>query len=535
MLCAVPCRFSAVILLVLVAPLAVDGAPEEGRNRPNILVILADDMGYSDLGCYGSEISTPNLDALATGGLRYAQFYNTARCWPTRSALLTGYYAQQVAADSLPGVNQGGHRVRPAWGRLLPELLKPYGYHSYHAGKWHINGSAIEGGFQRSYRMADHNRFFTPRHHSLDGKGLPKKTLKDDYYVTTGIADYAIDFLREHHAQHQGKPFFEYVAFTSPHFPLHAPADDIARYAGRYNAGWDAVRAARWERMQQTALPDVRLSRLEPKIGPPYDFPESLALLGAGEVNRERAWDSLSPQQQDFQAAKMEIHAAMIDRMDQEIGRIVTTLKQLGEYENTVIFFLSDNGASAEIMVRGDGHDPAADPGSASSYLCLGPGWSSAANTPFRRHKTWVHEGGIATSMIVHWPAHIEAPGAWRQAVGHVIDIAPTILELAGGRWPEQHGGQDVPRSPGRSLVKTFSKDIPLQREALWWFHEGNRAIRAGDWKLVAARNNPWELYDLSEDRAETRNLADRLPDRVAQLSTLWNEYASAFQELATH
>ncbi|MCH2115119.1 MAG: arylsulfatase [Pirellulales bacterium] len=519
------------LFIVLFGSAAAAVQPDELR-RPNILLILADDMGYSDLGCYGSEISTPHLDALAAGGLRYSQFYNTARCWPTRAALLTGYYAQQVNRDALPVTRVKTKGQRPAWAQLLPALLRPLGYHSYLSGKWHVDGEPADGGFERAYVLRDQDRFFTAKNHRLDGRPLRAMTLDDKYYATTAIADYAIDFLKDHRKHYAGQPFFQYVAFTSPHFPLHAPPEDIARYADRYAVGWDRIRADRWQEIKQRGLVPGTLSRLEPGVGPPYHFSKALELLGAVEVNRELAWDALSAEQRAFQATKMAIHAAMVDRMDQEVGRIARALKQMGEYENTVIFFLSDNGASAEIMVRGDGHDLAAAPGSAASYLCLGPGWSRAANTPFRRHKTWVHEGGIATSMIVHGPTQFAAQGELRSAVGHVIDIAPTILELAGGVWPKEHDGEDVPEPPGRSLVDTFSKDQPLVRDALWWLHEGNRAIRAGDWKAVAARDEPWELYDLAQDRAETRDLAAMLPARVEQLTKLWDETTRKFQEL---
>jgi arylsulfatase len=228
----------------------------------------------------------------------------------------------------------------------------------------------------------------------------------------------------------------------------------------------------------------------------------------------------------------MALHAAMVDRMDREIGRLVAQLREMGALENTVIFFLSDNGASAEVMVRGDGHDASVPPGSADTFLCLGPGWSRAANTPFRRHKMWVHEGGIATPLIVHWPAGITAGGELRRAVGHVIDLAPTILGLAGGAWPSEFEGQQVPPQPGRDLASTFKNDADINRELLWWLHQGNRAIRVGDWKLVASRDGPWELYNLAEDRAENHNRAAEDPQRVRKLEQLWQKTTRGFQEL---
>ncbi|MCP5516311.1 MAG: arylsulfatase [Verrucomicrobiales bacterium] len=510
------------------------GAPAAAPSRPNVLVILADDMGFSDAGCYGGEIATPNLDGLAANGLRFTQFYNTARCWPTRGALMTGYYAQQVRRDTVPGVRSGGGGARPAWAGLLPEMLKPLGYRCYHSGKWHIDGPRLKAGFDRSYSMEDHDRFFSPRNHLEDDQRLPDVEHGSDFYVTTAIAAHAIRCLEDHAANHAEAPFFHYLCFTSPHFPLMAPATDIARYQGRYDVGWDAIRQARWERMTRMGLVHHTLPALEGEIGPPYDFPKAIEALGPGEVNRPRPWAELSPEQRTFQTAKMAVHAAMVDRMDQEIGKVLAQLRAMDAFDNTLVFFLSDNGASAEIMVRGDGHDPQAPPGSAASYLCLGPGWSSAANTPLRRHKTWVHEGGISTPLIAHWPNGIRARGEWRRTPGHVIDLAPTILEVAGGRWPSTREGIAVPPPPGRSLLTVFARDEGLPRESLWWLHEGNRALRAGNWKLVAdARTGRWELYDLAADRGESRDLAAAMPAKVAELERRWESQWLEVQLLA--
>lgn len=502
-----------------------------GVTRPNIVVILADDLGYSDLGCYGGEIATPHLDALAQGGLRFTQAYNTARCWPSRAALMTGYYAQQVRRDTIPGIPSGGKGVRPAWSPLVTEFLKPAGYRTYHTGKWHIDGKPLENSFDHSFEIGggQHN-FFKAAGNTDDGKS---DVQTPDYYVTTSTADHAIKYLKEHAEKFSGQPFFHYLAFTAPHFPLHAPAADIARYRDTYAKGWNEIAAERHARLTKMGMVNHPLPVMEQEIGPPYAFPEDIAKLGPDEVNRPVPWSDLSESQRAFQAGKMAIHAAMVDRMDQEIGRVVAQLKAMGVFENTLILFASDNGASAEMMVRGDGHDPAASMGSAKSFLCLGPGWSSASNTPFRRHKTWVHEGGIATPLIVHWPAGIEARGALRSDPVHLVDIVPTLLEIARVEKPVTIKGHAVQPAPGRSMVSTFSGNGKLTHDSLWWQHEDNRAIRVGDWKLVALAKGEWELYDLSKDRGEAKNLSAQMPEKVRELAALWTKQLEEAQKLA--
>ena len=501
--------------------------------KPNIIFILADDLGYSDLGCYGSEIQTPNLDTLAKNGLRFTQFYNTARCWPSRAGLLTGYYAQQVHRDALPTFPGGIQGVRQPWARLLPDFLKPAGYRSYHSGKWHIDGKVLDGGFDRSLNMNNPGNFFTARGNVIDDKPVRPPAEESGYYATIATADHAIVCLKDHATNYPDQPFFQYVAFHAPHFPLHALPQDIAKYRDKYLMGWDAMRTARFGRQKKMGITQTTLSALERYIGPPYAFPDDIKKLGPDEVNRPLPWSELTPEQRRFQATKMAIHAAMVDRMDQEIGRIIAQLKAMKSYENTVIFFASDNGASAEMMVRDGGHDPAAPPGSAKSYLCLGPGFSSACNTPFRRHKTWVHEGGITTPLIAHWPAGIRARGELRHTPGHVIDIVPTVLELAGIQKPKEWKGEPIPEAAGRSLVAAFAKDARIPRESLWWLHEGNRAVHVGDWKLVAAKGDPWELYDMRTDRAEQFNLAVKLPGKVKELERVWQDQTDRYTELA--
>ena len=527
--------------IVLAMPSFLQAGEPKAPQPPNFLIILCDDLGYSDLGCYGSEINTPQLDAIANSGRRFAQFYNTARCWPTRGALLTGYYAQQIRRDTVPGVKSGGQGTRPKWAKLLPERISKLGYHSYHSGKWHVDGLPTQNGFEKSYSLQDHDRHFHPKNHTLDDKPLPPATSSDGYYSSNEIASRAIDQLRYHQENHQGKPFFSYVAFTAPHFPLHAPQEIVDKYKPIYQQGWDRIRQQRWNKLKQLGLArDLqRPSDIETDIGPPYHFPEALQKLGTGELNRPLPWEQLSAQQKAFQADKMAVHAAMIEAMDSQIGRIFDFIKQdPARWENTLVLFLSDNGASAEIMVRGDGHNPNAAAGSAQSYLCLGPGWSSVSNTPFRRHKTWVHEGGIATPMIAHWPAGIQSDPNPVSTPYHVIDIAPTILALA-----SKHAGTEFespdPKFPGLSFAKEFQEQANRasrsESRVLWWQHEANRALRDGNLKIVASgKDSPWELYDLAQDRAETENLATQRPQELERLAKTWNELTEQFRLQAT-
>jgi len=504
--------------------------PATEQARPNVLLILADDLGFSDAACYGGEIATPNLDALAKDGLRFTQFYNTARCWPSRAAILTGYYAQQVRRDTVPGVRSGGAGTRPTWAKLLPEMLRLRGYRSYHSGKWHLDGLPLQNGFDHSYSLDDHDRHFAPRQHTEDDAPLPAAT-NGNYYSSTAIADYAIKHLQEHAAKHAAQPFFSFLAFTAPHFPVQAPAEDVARYRDHYVRGWDVMREERWQRLRDLGIGGGGLPAIERTVGPPYPFPQAIEQLGPNEVNRPLAWSDLSPVQRTFQADKMAVHAAMVDRMDREIGRVLDQIRRMGAMENTLIMFMSDNGASAEMMVRGAGHDPAAQAGSGATFLSIGPGWSSLANTPFRRHKTWVHEGGIATPLIVHWPRGITARGELRQTPAHLIDLAPTILELSKSHRTEKPGG---PPAPGKSLVPIFAKDAASSHDSIWWLHEGNRALRVKDWKIVSAgKDGPWELYNLRQDRSESQNLAAAMPEKVRELSEMWTRQTEEHFALA--
>jgi arylsulfatase len=485
-------RLLAVLSLALCAP-----GPMPSRAaamRPNVVFILADDLGFSDLGCYGGEIATPNLDALASGGLRFTQFYNTARCWPSRAALLTGYYAQQVNRDPA--------RARPRWAALLPDLLRPAGYRSYHSGKWHVDGPVLAGGFARSYLVVDQDRHFSPRNHQLDDRPLPQPKPEDGYYSTVAIAQHAIDELAGHDASHRGEPFFLYLAFTVPHFPVMAPPEDIARYRGKFQDGWDVLRVRRLERMRTLGIVNCTLSPRTPGVP---------------------AWDTLKAEEKEAWQRRMEVHAAMVDRMDREVGRVLDQVRKSGQWENTLILFASDNGASAELLVRGDGNDPAAPPGSARSFLCIEPPWANLANAPLRKSKIFTHEGGIATPLVVHWPAGFSPRGELRHTPGHLVDIVPTLLELAGTTAPTSFGGEPRPPLSGRSLVPALAGDARIERDGLWWHHQGNRAFRLGDWKIVASGPDAdWELYDLAADRGESHDLASEQPARVREMAALW-------------
>lgn len=516
-------------------PLRGSARAADGK-RPNFVLIVADDMGFSDAGCYGGEIDTPNLDCLAQNGLRFSNFYSTGRCWPSRSCIMTGYYPQQVRADP----PKGRH---PAWAQCLPKHLAPLGYRSYQSGKWHVPGapSIVEdAGFADAYNKVDENNHFKEHgDKEPDGK----------YYSATAVVDHAIRQLKGHAQDHADKPFFSYIAFIVPHFPLHALPEDIERNRERYLKGWDACREERHKRQREMGLLNCALSPRDPKTTPTWNLKEEelQKRIGPGEEGNAVPWETLNDEQKKLQATKMAIHAAMIDRMDREIGRVIEQLKAMDQLDNTVIFFVSDNGASAEQIIRGGGHDPAAPAGSAKTFLCLGPGWSTASNTPFRLHKSWSHEGGIASPLIVHWPAGLKAKGELRHDPGHFVDLLPTLLELAAGKGAgetrlrtatpgEPAAVQGAPPLPGRSLVPAFTGDGKVTHEYLYWHHLQNRALRVGDWKLVSGGSNktqPWELYDLKTDRSELENLAEKKPEKVKELSEVWEKLESDFRSQA--
>lgn len=501
--------------------------PLSGK-RPNVMLLLMDDMGFSDPGCYGGEIDTPNLDRLANKGLRFSQFYNTGRCWPTRSSILTGHYAPTVCMDPPQREN------RPAWQRLIPQYLGTLGYRSYHSGKWHVVNTQApesEGGFDRSwgYDIEQFNHFFPQEDGSTS-------------FSATAITDHALDCLKEHQADHAGTPFFHYVCYTTPHFPVQAEQEDIDKYRERYNEGWDIMREKRWRRLRDMGIVNCGLSEREPDVPAPHYLAskeEWGAQYGPGEIEYAVRWDSLSDEQKRFQSTKMAIHAAMVDRTDREIGRLLDQLQAMDVFEDTLILFLSDNGASAEIMIRGQGHDPEADAGSQKTHLCLGPGWSNCSNAPFRRHKIWVHEGGVATPLIASWPKGIKARGELRHDMGHCIDFLPTVMDLAGVPPERIQQPEGAPPLPGKSLVPSFEKDGSVQREHIYFHHEGNRALRVGDWKLVneslvnrGTNDDPWALYDLSKDRCEMVDLAADEPEKCREMQERWQDCENRYRTL---
>jgi len=496
--------------------------PALPARKPNFLVILADDMGFSDARCYGGDIDTPNLDRMAARGVRFTQGYSTARCGPSRSCLLTGMYAQQTASDVMtPG-------KIPNYVRFLPEYLKPLGYRSYHTGKWHMKHvtGAVGAGFDHSYTMMDEVRFFTQNNHLLDGVKLPKP--ESGYYSTTAIADYGIRFLQEHAREHAPDPFFLYTAFHAPHFPLQAPQEDIDKYHDRFSEGWDTARERKWQRMTKMGLVNCSLAPLEPNMWTNWNTPDAelLAKIGPGEISRAVPWSALTPEQKKLQRTKMSIHAAMISRMDAEIGKLLKQVEAMGQLDNTMVLFLSDNGASSEQLIRGDGHDSSAPLGSARTHLGLGPGWASCSNAPFRLHKSWVNEGGIASPLIVQWPNGFKARNQLRHDPCHFVGVLPTLVDLAGGK-PEAPSG---PGLAGRSMAPAFAKDGSVSRDFLYFDHNHNRAIRVGDWKLIATGDDgPWELYDLASDRAEQKNLAGAHPERVSALAAQWKQCDDGF------
>jgi len=503
---------------LVISPFALSAAA-----RPNIVVLLVDDMGYSDIGCYGGEIHTPNLDQLAQGGVRFTQFHNTARCCPTRASLLTGLYPHQAGVGHMTEErgDPEGHVLPGYSGRLndhcltIAEALKRAGYFTAMTGKWHVgqnHGVTPWGrGFDRSLSSAAGGFYFpeAPRAEVFyNGKNLGRTNapLPSHWYSTDLWTEYGLKFVDE--ARAAGKPFFLYVAYNAPHFPLQAPDEDIARWRGQYKVGWDKLREARYQRQLGLGLIDQA-------------WPLSPRLPAVP------AWDSLTPEQQDRYDHIMAIYAAVVEHMDRAVGALIDGLRQRGELDNTLVLFLSDNGGNAESGVPGrlDG----AHPGDAHSEVFVGQCWATLNNTPFVRYKHYTDEGGIATPLIVHWPNGIPRArnGKLEPQPGHVIDIMPTCLDVAGAEYPPAFNGKPLTPLQGVSLRPAFAGQPLARPQPIFWEHEGNRAILDGQWKLVALSDQPWRLYDVIKDRTEQRDLAAAEPERARALAAKWDAYAA--------
>lgn len=520
--------------------------------KPNILLIMADDMGYSDIGCFGGEIKTPNLDALAGNGLRFTQFYNAARCCPTRASLLTGLYPHQAGiGHMIRPVNQPGYRGDLSRQAVtIAEILRAGGYRTGMVGKWHVAKShhvkdgisnwPVQRGFDSFYgtirgfgsfydpeTLCRQNKYITPEN---DPEYKP-----ETFYYTDAINDNAVKFLEEHSGKKE--PFFLYIAHTAAHWPLQALEKDIDKYKGRFDGGYDSIRRARVEKLKKLGLMDPKW-KVTPTVG---------------------RWDEV--ENKKWESRCMEVYAAMIDNMDQGIGRILTQLKKSGQFENTLIFYLQDNGACAERFGRELQKDPpprnlkpmgpdqlqtqclppmqtrdgrwvktgtAIMAGPPDSYVGYGEHWANVANTPFREYKHWAHEGGIATPLIAHWPAGISKRrnGKLETQPGHLIDIMATCVDVAGVRYPDKFNGEQIKPLEGVSLTPAFRGRLLARKQPLFWEHESNRAIRDGKWKLVAMEDEPWELYDMERDRTEMSNLAGQFPQKVQELSRAWDAWA---------
>jgi arylsulfatase len=506
---------------------AMATADATASSRPNIVVLFADDMGFSDIGCFGSEIETPHIDRLAAGGLRFTHFYNAGRCCPSRASIQTGLYPHQADIGHMAG-NLGvrGYRDRLSFHAVtLAEVLGAAGYHTIMTGKWHLGwrdeGCPTARGYQHFYGTRGYvDSYFTivPRTEVYLNDRLvlpvtdnPVNHLKPDepWYTTDVFTDYALHFI-DQVRQQDDRPFFLYLAYNAPHFPLHARPEDVRKYRGLYRTGWSETRQARYERLVQAGVLDDSWPLS------PLDVP---------------AWESLTDQQRDDLDFKMALFAAIVDRLDQNVGRVIDRLQQLGELDNTLLVFLSDNGGTKEtglFGIKGETNTVAnyeqwaRAGGWTSSY---GQGWANLSNTPFRRYKRENHEGGISAPFVIHWPRGIQDSGGLRHQPAHLIDLMPTFCQVAGAPYPSEFEGRTIQPCEGRSLLP-FLNSNHVEPRTLYWEHEGNRAVRDGDWKLVGLRNEPWELYDISRDRTELNDLAEEHPQKFAELQSKWDAWA---------
>ncbi len=517
-------RLRGLNLLVACLLLAAASARSQEAPRPNIVIVMADDMGFSDIGCYGGEIETPHLDRLAADGLRFKQFYNTGRCCPTRASLLTGLHPHQTGIGHMTETPEHPSPLEdePYQGYLndrcvtLAQVLKQAGYHTLMSGKWHLSyhrkeGWPLQRGFDKYFGiLAGASHYFKPEGRcGLTYMNTPAEP-PAEFYTTDAFTDYACQFLEEALGQ-EAKPFFLYLAYTAPHWPLQAKPKDLAKYEGKYAIGWEALSRRRLEQQRAMGL-------IDPAWKPAsHEGPK---------------WETLSAEQKRILDLRMAAYAGCVDAMDQNIGKLTAKLKELGQFDDTLFFFLSDNGACAEGGILGAGSEesirqPRSTRGTAGPRY--GRAWANASNTPFRRYKRFVHEGGMATPLIVHWPAGI-APsrrGGWVEAFGYLPDFMPTCLELSGGEYPSHFGGSAILPHAGQSLAPLLTKgDSPIHPGPVFWEHEGSRALREGDWKLVWSGAGPWELYNLASDRTEMKDLAGRRPRLAADMQRRWEGWA---------
>lgn len=500
------CSFIGLLCLFFFCADVARAAPD--RTRPNIILIMVDDMGYSDIGCYGGEVETPNIDMLAKGGLRFTQFYNTAKCHTTRAELLTGNYAYWI----------GDHNMQ--YGATFGEVLRGVGYRTLIAGKWHQSPLPTTRGFDRYYGLADGCcNFFNPGLKARDGEGPPGRKGKTrvrrwaiedrvimgytnpdkDFYTTDAFTTYAIERLEEY--KDEDKPFLLYLPYTAPHYPLHAWPEDIAKYRGKYKVGWDVIRQQRFQRMKEMGI-----------IGPNHQL----------TPRESKAWNELSEKEKNAEDLKMAVYCAMIDRVDQNLGRLFKTVKELGKWDNTLIMFLTDNGACREQPNT----TPNIPPGPVESYRTVSVGWANASNTPYRKFKSTDYEGGTRTPFIVHWPGVIQ-PGMTDQ-VGHIIDITPTFMDITGAEYPLEINGQKTKPPAGQSLLPIFHGQQRTPHEELYWRFGKAKAVRQGDLKAVRLGDAPWELYDLAADPTEMNDLAKRHPEKLDELTNLWDTWNDA-------
>jgi arylsulfatase len=469
-------------------------------ERPNIILIMADDLGFSDLGCYGSEIETPNLDGLASNGLKFTQFYNTAKCHSSRVSLLTGLYCDQAGSTSLK------------YGATIAEVLNQADYFTAMSGKWHLQQQPTDFGFHRYWgHLSGATNFFTGDDtFRLNGEEwkVPKILNGKPFYTTHAITDFALEFMEE--ATQEGRPFLMYTAFNAPHYPLQAPEKDVEKYNGKYDGGWDELRKTRYAKQLQTGLFDKHV-KLSPR------------------ANHIPAWNELSEEEKIWEANRMEVFAAMVDVVDQNIGRMIEFLKKKGIYDNTLIMFCSDNGACPFERTRGR-HLKPWDP---KSYWTYDASWAQAGNTPFRLYKQNQHEGGISSPMIAHWPKGLKTPvGSVTSQPAHLVDFMATLMDLSGANYPKQIGDRTMGILQGKSLLPIFKGEQREGHKQLYFHFGSDKALRQGPWKLVSAKNGRWELYNLDRDRSELNDLSGKFPEKVEAMSKEWYDLAENVDRL---